>query len=483
MMLIGTIGMFGLGTLLIGELPKRLEPGGLVAAAVMAAGLGSLALGLGFPLVASAFGGHLPEISGTPARLALFAVGVALTGASLVFDESTIGLMRGGVQLSRNLAMSVIKLLALPVTAVVLHDAFGVGLILAWVLGTVLSLVPAAIMLAHGGSTIFRRPDWLLLRRLRKVAIAHNWLNIAIAVPPKLIPVLVTVIVSPSANAAFYVAWMLASFLFMVPTHLSTVLFAIVSAAPEMLAEKLRSVLRLSIMIGIPAMVALALVAHFALNIFGAGYAHLATVPLWLLILSYIPGLPKTQYIAVCRATGRVNQAAVLLAVACGCELGAVVIGGKLGGLNGLSLAYLGVTVVEGIVTAPTVMRAANARGRQRHAPTGGMAALAALASAAVSEGYSLDAATEVWRTGLFPAIAPDDGHPTRMALAITNVDLFGGGPGERPPGLASYRGRQEAGLEALIALATPVADHVQPHPGSRAGTDSPRSPAPHPRQ
>ena len=74
-------------------------------------------------------------------------------------------------------------------------------------------------MLAHGGSTIFRRPDWLLLRRLRKVAIAHNWLNIAIAVPPKLIPVLVTVIVSPSANAAFYVAWMLASFLFMVPTQ------------------------------------------------------------------------------------------------------------------------------------------------------------------------------------------------------------------------------------------------------------------------
>ena len=93
-------------------------------------------------------------------------------------------------------------------------------------------------------------------------------------------------------------------------------------------------------MIGLPAMAVLALGAHFALGIFGPSYAHSATVPLWLLILAYIPGLPKAQYIAVCRATGRVNQAAVLLTVAAGCELAAVVIGGKLGGLNGLSFAY-----------------------------------------------------------------------------------------------------------------------------------------------
>jgi O-antigen/teichoic acid export membrane protein len=484
MTLLGTIGMFGLGTMLIGELPRLRRRGGLFAATLLASGAGSLVLGLGFPLVASAFGGHFPEITGSLTRLALFVSGVSLTGATLVLDEGTIGLMRGGVQLSRNLAMSAIKLAALPIAAVALHDDFGVGLLLAWVLGTLLSLVPTAIMLRRGGSRIYHQPDWGLLRRLGKVAMAHNWLNLAIATPPKLIPVLVTAVVSPSAEAAFYVAWMMSSFLFMVPASLSTVLFAIASAAPELIAEKLRFVLRLSIAIGLPAMAVLALGAHFALSIFGASYAHLATVPLWLLILGYIPGLPKAQYIAVCRATGQVTKAAVLLTVATICELAAVVIGGKVGGLNGLSYAYLGVGILEGIVTAPTVLRAAYAQGSRRRAATGpipaegnylhrqqaGLAALIAIASAAVAEGHALDAATEVWRTGSFPALAPE-AQRRRTPVAETSVDLFDSNPARlrEDPG---YGHRQRAGLDALIAMATPVPSRTYQNSGSREWHD-----------
>lgn len=476
MTLFGTIGMFGLGTMLIGELPQRIERGGLVAAALITCALGSLTLGLGFPLVAIAFGVKFPEISGTPFRLALFAIGVGLTGLTLVLDESTIGLLRGGVQLSRNLAASAIKLAVLPIAAVVLHDTVGMGILLSWVLGTLLSLVPAALMLRRDGSRIFHRPDWALMRRLAKVALAHNWLNLAIATPPRLIPFLVTVVVSPQANAAFYVAWMLVNFLFMVPLSLSTVLFAIASAAPEIIAEKLRFVLRLSILIGLPAMAVLAIGAHFALSIFGHSYASMATVPLWLLILTYIPGLPNAQYIAVCRATGRVGQAAVLLTVVAVCQLGAVVIGGKLGGLNGLTLAYLAVTMLAGFVTAPTVLRAARIRSKERRAATGamtalssdtgslpavagylhrqqtGMATLLTLATVAVTEGHTLDAAAELWRTGSFPAVATGDIHSRRQAMAETKMDLYGGEHAKQ----ASYHRRQQAGLDALMALATP---------------------------
>ena len=362
MTLLGTVGMFGLGTMLLGELPRRSRRGGLFAAALIVSAIGSLLLGFGFPPMAVAFGAHFPTIIGTPGRLVLFAVGVAVTGASMVLDEGTIGLLRGGVVLTRNLVMSVSKLIALPVTAVVLHDAFGVGLELAWVLGTLVSLLPAAWMLRRGGSRILHRPDWVLLRKLGKVALSHNWLNLAIQTPPRIIPVLVTIVVSPSANAAFYVAWMLASFLFMVPASLSIVLFAIASAAPQVIAEKLRFVLRLSVLIGLPAMVVLAVGAHVALGIFGASYSRLATVPLLLLIVTYIPGLPKSQYVAVCRATGKVNRAALVLTIAAFAELGAVVTGGRLGGLNGLTLGYLCVTVIEGFVTAPTVLRTAYAR-------------------------------------------------------------------------------------------------------------------------
>src|ERR1700759_5065582 len=47
MLLLGTIGEFGLGTMLIGELPKRRSAGGLTIASIIVAGLGSLVLGLG----------------------------------------------------------------------------------------------------------------------------------------------------------------------------------------------------------------------------------------------------------------------------------------------------------------------------------------------------------------------------------------------------------------------------------------------------
>jgi O-antigen/teichoic acid export membrane protein len=504
--LFGTIGMFGLGTMLIGELPKRRERGGLFAASLLASGAGSLVLGIGFAVVVELFfRKNFPEVAGSPAFVLLFVVGVMLTGATLVFDEGTIGLLRGGVQLWRNLAMSALKLVALPATAVVMHDAFGQGITMSFVIGTAVSMVPAAIMLVRGGSRIWHRPDWPLLRGLFKTALNHNWLNLAIATPPRLVPVIVTVAVGPKENAVFFVAYMITSFLFMVPIHLSTVLFAIASASPELIAEKLRFVLRISLMIGLPVMAVLAVGAHFALNIYGPYYAQVGTIPLWLLIIGYIPQMPKAQYIAVSRATNQVGRAAGLLCGAALCEVAAIAIGGKLGGLDGLSFAYLAVLTVEGVVTAPTVLRAAYARtaaatgafpavpadaaaadavraaasplarvtgelvrltgaftelpgGRAETGAHSGLAALFALASAAVSDEHTLDVATEVWRTGAFPLVPGGATGPRPRPTDLTTLDLLGGqsAAGVAPARL-SYRHRQQAGIDALMAIATPV--------------------------
>ena len=172
-------------------------------------------------------------------------MGVSLTGVSLVFDQAAIGLMRGGLQLSRNSVFAAVKLLVLPATAVILHDEFGTGIAASWVAGTALSLAAVAVRLRQTGSPVLARPDWGVLRRLGRTVLAHNWLNLAITVPRSLIPVLVTVIISPAANAAFYAAWMLSGFLYVVPTHLSTVLFALAAADPKVIARKLRVSLRL----------------------------------------------------------------------------------------------------------------------------------------------------------------------------------------------------------------------------------------------
>lgn len=430
MMLLSTIGISGFGTMLIGELPRRKSPGGLMMAGILASFILSVVLGLGFALVSLAYGTRFVEISGTFGRMVVFTLGVATTSATFVFDDATIGLMRGGLQLGRNVAFSIAKIAVLPVCALFLHDLFGVGIMVSWVLGTCISLVPVIIMIKRGGASILHRPDWNALWQLRKVILAHNWLNIAINTPSRLIPVIVVLVVTPSANAAFYIATMLASFLSMIPNSLSTVLFAIASATPELISEKLRFVLRTALLLGASGGLILALCSHLVLSVFGSSYVHLATWPLLILIVAYIPGLPNTVYIAVCRATGRVTQAAIFLTMAAAVEMAAIWVGGKLDGLYGLSIGILVVAILQALVTAPVVLRAAY--GGARIYP---VAATASTGSWPVS----------VAATGGWPVAAAATGSWQRLQTADDDLRL-----------------RQEAGLAALLSMATTV------NPGSR---------------
>jgi hypothetical protein len=418
----------------------------------------------------------------------IFSFGVAISGAAFVFDEATIGLMRGGLQLTRNVALSITKMAALPGCALILHDLFGVGIELSWVLGTVVSLLPVMIMIKRGGASILYRPDWQSFRQLGKVTLAHNWLNLAINIPPKLIPVLVVVVVSPSSNAAYYVAAMLVGFLGMVPMHLSTVLFAIASAAPEMISEKLRFVLRTSVLVGIPGGLILGLSGHFVLAIFGSSYARLGTGPLWLLIVCFVPGIPNIVYIAVCRATGRVNQAAVFLSVAAALQMAAIVVGGRIDGLYGVCYGMLAVATLEALVTTPPVLKAAYASAQVRSAiasasvdelrsgaqavddmlrlrQEAGIAALLALATTTKPDEQSprrtmdFADARAAWLTQTRPqaSTADDRGRHRRSTVPVTaaNPALTNT---SRLVDERSFHARQEAGMAALLAIATHAA-------------------------
>ena len=437
--LLGTIGVFGLGTVLIGELPRSSRRAGLVSAALLTSGIGALLLGLGFAVVAPLVSHRFGDILGQPVEAVIFTCGVVLTAVTSVFDQATIGLLRGGVQLSRNLFFAIFKMLALPVTAIMLHDQFGIGISMSWVAGIAASLAGSALWLRIRGSPVLPRPDWAVLRGLGKTALAHNWLNLAVAVPYSLIPVLVTVEVSPSANAAFYIAWLLVSFLYAVPIALSTVLFAVAAADPQAISRKLRFALKVSLLIGLPAVLMLFFGAHFALSLFGISYAREAAFPLCLLSLTYFPVLPKSYYIAVCRATGRVSRAAVVLTSFAVAEIAAAGLGGAVGGLKGLSVAIFAVTWIEGLATTPSVLRSAFGHGRHRRP------SIATQADHSTRDIYS--------------GVRPDHTGRYRetQRLPVASAESLRGGSAPRDslaPANSSYEDRQAAGLGALLLLA-----------------------------
>ena len=99
-------------------------------------------------------------------------------------------------------------------------------------------------------------------------------------------------------------------------------------------------------------MAVLILGAHLALGLFGKGYT-VATVPMWLITLGYPAAVPKSLYIAVCRASGQITRAAIVLTACSSLEIAAAAAGGMAGGLYGLSLALLAVRYAEALGDHP----------------------------------------------------------------------------------------------------------------------------------
>jgi len=109
MTLIGTIGMFGMGTMLISDLPalrgRRWE---LISTCLLVAGSAATLGGLGYVAVAHLAVPGLQHALGSTAATVLLVFGIALNAMTLVLDEALVGLLQGPLQLMRNAWFSVL---------------------------------------------------------------------------------------------------------------------------------------------------------------------------------------------------------------------------------------------------------------------------------------------------------------------------------------------------------------------------------------
>ncbi len=364
MMLLGTLGMLGLGTLLIGELPRQPgREGALIGAALLLAGAAGVVLGAIWALVAPALSPELVPLGGGPAGVAVFALGVGLTSAVLVLDQALLGLLRGDLQLGRNVAFGLVKLALLTGLSLWLAGGQGLTIYLAWQAGTLVSLalLGAYVLRSHPGRAdrALPRPTRGLLRHLHRPAINHHLLNLSLQVPHLALPVIVTVLLSATVNAYFYMAWMIGGFVFVVPVALTMAVFAVGARAPAVLASKVRFTLKLAFGLGLLANVVLLVCARPLLSLFGPAYADQAEWCLRILALGVFPLIVKDHYVAARRVEGRIGRAAVVAGAGAGLELGAAAAGALAGGLIGLSLAWVGALCVEAALLALPVCRAA----------------------------------------------------------------------------------------------------------------------------
>jgi len=365
MSLIAPFTVLGLGTVLVAQLPKM--NGGrtqlVSTAALVTAVVGTVvALLCAFALPSDFLG--LPGIGKEVGMTVLFAAAVATQSMGYMLDMALLSVIGGAMQLVRNSVQAVVKLVLLIVFALALARYGSVTIFNSWFVANVVSIavVIIAIMRQHRVPLRQTMPKLSALRGIHFAAAQHHMLNIALFTPFFAMPILANVILGSEQAAYLYATWSVAGFLFYVPIALATALFASGSRDSGTFLMEFRFTLRSALLICTVANLAILLLGHWVLRIFGDAYAANGRAALILMCLGGFGLIIKDHHVALARVTGTVGREAILIGALGLGELVGAAIGASLGGLTGLGLGWLIAVGLEALVCGPLVWRAYRGR-------------------------------------------------------------------------------------------------------------------------
>jgi O-antigen/teichoic acid export membrane protein len=362
MILLATLGSLGQGTFLLGELPSRdrsevpsLIGSGLAVAAIIGAGLAFSYAAVGMAVLPA----FRPFES--PLGAVIFALGVAIMAMTMVADDVTIGLLRGGVQLWRNGVFGVAKLAFLAALAFLVVHGSGVVIYVTWTSGALISLMFITGLAVHVAgwrtvSEILPRRD--IVRHSLRAILDHQLLNLSLR-SGLVLPTFVLTVLVASYTASFYVALQVASLVIAVPSSFSTVLYAIGRTEDHRLPSKMRQSLLTCALVGAVSTIFVVLAGSWILAIFGRTYAHQATGALWLLTAGVFGTTMKDHYVALARIEKRIRAVLPLLYFGTFLELALALIGVIEGGLTGLAAGWLVGVLTEAAIMSRRVFGAA----------------------------------------------------------------------------------------------------------------------------
>jgi O-antigen/teichoic acid export membrane protein len=305
----------GINTAFVQMLPRRRSgaewsatlTAGLLCGALSSA-VGGVVTALVLPLISSRFrilDRHFDY-------LVVFVAGVVLTTVTTLLDYACIAERRAEKPLVRNTVFSLVKIPLLLVPVVVAMGTFGI--FFAWVAATAVTVIVAAAMIPGLAREYRLRREGVSeqVRALGHYVAGHHSINIGNFAPWYLLPVFVTVQVSPAATAYFYATWRICGVLSMISPSVASALTAEGANAPgelwRMAARSQRTIMKALV----PACVLLALVGHWVLAAFGSAYASEGLPLLLLFTVASLPDSLMDVWVAVLRCESRLRFGAWL---------------------------------------------------------------------------------------------------------------------------------------------------------------------------
>ncbi|HEU0114226.1 MAG TPA: oligosaccharide flippase family protein, partial [Thermomicrobiales bacterium] len=283
MMLCVQLALFGAGAAIISLYPEhQRRPAALLDTALSFVAIASLAVAVGFLLLATGAFRELGVIGTTPAYTAAFLAMCVFGALGVLLDQISTALRRGDQALTRGALSGVVTLGALVAAPLLAGQTGAMAILAAWVAGNFAPVALGAAQLRRVLAGYRFRPAMRsdLTLRLIRVGLPNWALTLAERAPGSILPIVVTELLSPAANATWYAVWMMAWVVYIIPIQVGLSLFAEASHRPRALGRALRLGLALSLAIGVAGAVGAAIVGPVMLSFLGPTYSEGGTLTL-----------------------------------------------------------------------------------------------------------------------------------------------------------------------------------------------------------
>lgn len=288
MNLLALLGGLGLGIALIRFLPKAEKPVEMINSCFTLSGIVALALAVifiaGVDIWSPALG-FIKENAVFVLAFVLFALFWMLSG---MMDCVFIARRRADFALLKNTIYSLLKI-PLPILLVIFFHAFGI--ISSWGIAMGVALVISLLFFVPRVQNSYKplpKLDLGIIKDMWRYSAGNYLASLFGSAPIYILPIMVVNVLGAEQNAYFYIAWAIASLLFVIPGAVSVSLFAEGSQFEDELGVNVRRSYRFIFLLLIPAVILLLLLGKWLLLAFGAGYSENGLMLLRILALSGI---------------------------------------------------------------------------------------------------------------------------------------------------------------------------------------------------
>ena len=216
---------------------------------------------------------------------------------------------RSGFALALGLVFNIVRfvpLVCVPafLSAFGIVASWGIGVVVAVILGVGLFL-PRVRMNYRPIPTV----NVGIITDMARYASANHVAESLWTTPGLVLPIMVVGLLGKAANADFYVAWLIATVLCMIPTAIALAMFAEGAYDQDVLRDHVRRSFRLIILLLPVAVFLVFVIGDKVLLVFGEGYSENAASLLRILALSSLPVAINCVYLGVKRVEMRMRDA------------------------------------------------------------------------------------------------------------------------------------------------------------------------------